>query len=1170
VSSRKATIARRWRERRVSNAPLIVLLAISAIWPFGRDRDRERDREKEPEPTGTIKDLERSRVRVDTSAAIAGSETKAMESYRLFLDLESEDPLLRAEAMRRLADLQLETVDVDELASNVQSLGALGGTIQMYEQLLEAYPNYAKNDLVLYQLARAYEAEGRNDESLATLDRLLARYPNTVHRAEAEFRRGETLFVLKRYREAERAYEHVLAAGETSGFHQQALYKHGWSLFKQQQYDESLGSFFGLLDLQLGTDNAATGDRDPAVLYSAMGRAQQELIDDTFRVLSIGFSYLDGPESISRYFNRRGARPYGFIAYTNLGDLYLEQERFQDAADAYHAFVELDPYHAKAPLLQVEVIEAFKKGEFADLVLQGKESFVETYGPGSPYWQRFTFEQQPEVVAHLKSNVTDLAAYHHAEAQKTKAEAEYAAAARWYRAYLQSFPDDVNAGETNFLLGEVLFESGNYRDAAAEYERTAYAYPFHANGGEAGYAALLAYAKHEESLSGAVRADWHRQGIDSALRFAGVYPEHTQAPIVQTDAAEKLFKLGEFARARDVGRAVVTRNPAVETKLQRTAWTVVAHSEFDLGDFLAAEGAYQQLVAFVPGDDPERREITERIASSIYKQGEQARAAGQLDVAVDHFLRVAQAAPGSPVRATAEYDAGAALIQLGDWQRATTVLESFRASFPNHELAAEVTTKLAVAYVEAGNSARAASEFERIADGAGTDDIKREALWRSAELYESTGQSVAAAGAFARFVERYPNPVAEAVEARQKLIDFAGAAGNQVERVRWMKDLVAADAMAGSERTDRTRYLAAKSQLALAAPTRDAFLGTRLVIPLDKSLATKQARMEDALAAYGKAADYGVAEVTTAANYEIAELYHSLSKDLYASERPAELTAEELEQYDILLEEQAFPFEEEAIELHETNAARTAEGVYDEWVKKSLAALVELLPGRYAKAEIGETLVEAVSPRAAPAAAVAADDERGRRDRRRDRRAAAEDSAAAGTALIVPEAAAAGHARALVAMRAENWLEAELELEQLTLEHPEYPGPQVNLAIVYLHDGRRDDAREALTRALDVDADHAAANTQLAVLLREDGKFADAEAAYRRALATDPEHALAHYNLGVLLDVYLRQPAEALEHYELYQASLAEPNETVGRWIIDLRRRAGNAGAARVAQENAP
>ena len=145
-----------------------------------------------------------------------------------------------------------------------------------------------------------------------------------------------------------------------------------------------------------------------------------------------------------------------------------------------------------------------------------------------------------------------------------------------------------------------------------------------------------------------------------------------------------------------------------------------------------------QLLAVVPIGDPQLGEITERVASSIYKQGEQARTAGQLDVAVDHFLRVGQAAPASSVRATAEYDAGAALMQMGDWNRATTVLEGFRASFPAHELAADVTTKLAVAYVEAGNSARAASEFERIADGDGPVEVKREALWRSAELYETT------------------------------------------------------------------------------------------------------------------------------------------------------------------------------------------------------------------------------------------------------------------------------------------------------------------------------------------------------------------------------------------------------------------------------------------------
>jgi predicted negative regulator of RcsB-dependent stress response len=366
------------------------------------------------------------------------------------------------------------------------------------------------------------------------------------------------------------------------------------------------------------------------------------------------------------------------------------------------------------------------------------------------------------------------------------------------------------------------------------------------------------------------------------------------------------------------------------------------------------------LTAFVPVDDAERSDITERIASSIYKQGEQARSTGDTYGAVGHFLRVGTAVPNSPIRPTAEYDAAAALIQAGDWGRAAQVLEDFRTRYPNHELAGEATASLAVAYVETGDGVRAASEFERIAEGPGTDDVKKEALWRAAELYDKAGQGPAATATLTRYVERYPRPTAPAIEAQQRLVQLAEASGDYSARTRWMLAIVATDAAAGEERTDRTRYLAAKSQLTLAEPTREAFRGARLVIPLEDSLKIKRERMELALAAYGRAADYGVAEVTTAATYEIAEIYHQLSRDLFASERPAELSGAELEQYDILLEEQAFPFEEQAIEVHEVNAARTSEGIYDEWVVKSLSALGELMPVRYAKEEIGEQFVSAI------------------------------------------------------------------------------------------------------------------------------------------------------------------------------------------------------------------
>ncbi len=47
-----------------------------------------------------------------------------------------------------------------------------------------------------------------------------------------------------------------------------------------------------------------------------------------------------------------------------------------------------------------------------------------------------------------------------------------------------------------------------------------------------------------------------------------------------------------------------------------------------------------------------------------------------------------------------------------------------------------------------------------------------------------------------------------------------------------------------------------------------------------------------------------------------------------------------------------FPFEEQAIQVHELNAARAKDGVYDDGVRASFKALAELKPARYGKTEL--------------------------------------------------------------------------------------------------------------------------------------------------------------------------------------------------------------------------
>ena len=908
----------------------------------------------------TIKSLEKKDVEIQSGNVIINSTDLARDNYRAFLDLVSDDADLRAEAMRRLGDLELDATEAEQLAQNIDTVNHTGynNAVDLYQQLLEAYPEYRRNDTVLYQLGRAYEIGGRNDDAVAVLNELVSKYPNTPLIDEVQFRRGEMLFLRKNYDDAELAYQAVIAHGDASRFYEQSLYKLGWTQFKLASHENSLDPFFELLDRKIGDIELQDGDKR----LEQLSRANQELIEDTFRVLSISFSYMDGAESIDDYLNQRGRPEYSYEIYRNLGDLYLEKERFVDAAEAYGAFVGQDPYHPKAPLLQVEVIEAYKRGGFPSLVLEGKTGFVDRYGMDGQFWTRNLRADNTAVAAHLKSNLNDLAQYSHAEAQKNGKTSDYQEAARWYRKYLAYFPGEPDSANTNFLLAEVLFESETFDEATDEYERTAYDYPLHERSAEAAYAAILSYREHEKILQGEALVAWHSRYIDSGLKFAETYSDHPESGAVLTTVAEDLFAQGQFELAIAVSQTVVAKQPPVEVALGRTAWTVIAHSQFDLHNYEQAEQAYYTLRTYTPLSDLDaNQEIKDRIASSIYKQGEFARDMGFFEEAVTHFSRLGEVVPDSNIRATAEYDAAAVLISLAAWDRASGVLEKLRSDYPDSEFTDDITQKLAVSYLSMGREAEAAGEFERIALTASTtDEVRREALWKAAELYEQSGTIDSEQRVLENILDQYPNPLSESIEASYRLLEIAKETGDKQAYLLQLKNLVKVDATAGSQRSDRTRYLAATASLELAEPVRRRFVVVKLTQPLAESLKLKRSLMEDVIEVYSKLADYGVADVTTAATFRLGEVYQIFSADLMNSERPANLDEAALEQYDILLEEQVYPFEEKAIDLYKANADRAPDGVYDEWVRKSFDRLASLMPGRYAKSERSENVVTAL------------------------------------------------------------------------------------------------------------------------------------------------------------------------------------------------------------------
>ena len=190
--------------------------------------------------TRTLKDLESRPVQVKKDTKLDANATKAMDNYRHFLELQHTDPQLRAEAMRRLGDLNLDAGELERMEKEVNAIDMQGAeAIRLYSTLLKAYPDYGRNDQVLYQLARAYETTGQPEQALATLDRVVQRYPQSPQMDEVEFRRGELLFSLRQYAKAEDAYGAVLREDDNP-YRQRALYMRGWSLYKQDRLEDAL------------------------------------------------------------------------------------------------------------------------------------------------------------------------------------------------------------------------------------------------------------------------------------------------------------------------------------------------------------------------------------------------------------------------------------------------------------------------------------------------------------------------------------------------------------------------------------------------------------------------------------------------------------------------------------------------------------------------------------------------------------------------------------------------------------------------------------------------------------------------------------------------------------------------------------------------------------------
>ena len=258
------------------------------------------------EKTATLADLQPAYLPVKSQQLPSANLNELRDLYLAALKA-SDDQEVRRQVNSRLAGIEMLRSEelLAESTGSEQKLFA--ATVAAYEALLADNPDDANTDQHLYQLARAHEMNGEQDKSLAILTGLVGEHQDSARYVESQFRLAESYFSAGKYKEAAQSYKHVIARGEGL-YYQNSHYMLAWSYFKAAHYDYAIENFMLTLDLMLLHSAEAV----------ARERGDQEIVNDSLRMLSVSFSTLEGVESLNQTLDSMGERRYAAQLYQSL------------------------------------------------------------------------------------------------------------------------------------------------------------------------------------------------------------------------------------------------------------------------------------------------------------------------------------------------------------------------------------------------------------------------------------------------------------------------------------------------------------------------------------------------------------------------------------------------------------------------------------------------------------------------------------------------------------------------------------------------------------------------------------------------------------------------------------------------------------------------------------
>jgi tetratricopeptide (TPR) repeat protein len=874
-------------------------------------------------------------------------------------------------------------------------------TVGLYRDLIANFPDYKLLDGAHYLLGYCLGEQGNDEQAVEVYGQLVERFPDSRFVVEAWTRIGEYYFDSGQLPKAIEAYTHVLDY-KTSSYYDKALYKLAWTHYRLDQFDDAVKRFAELVDdAEAKKGKKKGGDlRGEALQYMAASFAEErwgslEKAKQFFDGLNgrvwaaevyalLGEAYFDQSkyqEAIAALELGLKAAPRHMTAPRWQEKIVVAYERMRDFEGAARArdilavnYVEGTPWY-EANVGNPEVIAAAR--ELSEKSLLAAAVF---------------FHRQAQA---------------YKDAQKyDQARDAYTQAAVSYTRFLKRFASAKNRYEITYYLADCQYYSLQFGAAAATYAIVREDQVQSTYRELAAYSAVLASERHiqvqEEKgllarrppLKSSERADKVTKPaeipkerlalLDAVDGYLAWIPPNEKSASIAYKAAELLYAYDHYEEARGRFQCIVeayaaaevarfSANLIIESYLAEKNWDEVEHfsesmlagkvgkgdetfvtemKKFKLGamfkraeeletkqKFETAAAEYIRIV-----DENPKGEFADKALNNAAVNYEKAR---RFESATRLYERIPKEYPQSPMADYALFRVGVASERFYDFDKAIGAYLRLVEAYPQSKQRPDALFNAAIALENTQRYDRAAELYRRYVDLFPDRKDAADVFFRSARATEQASGRAAAIAAYEQFIKRYEKDPANderVVEAYFRIGELYDRAGNDGGA---KKAYATAVKESGSRRKGQAFAAQAQFQLAeIEFRAYDAVLITGPSKAQKAAIVKRASLLTKVREVYQQVFQFKQVEWTLAALFRIGNLYETFSEKLFAAPPPPEvqkLGAEYVEEYRVLIEEQAVPLEDKAVEAYKRTIAEAKKGgVANEWTKRTLGSLNKL------------------------------------------------------------------------------------------------------------------------------------------------------------------------------------------------------------------------------------